>query len=286
MLESAPAMPPAASIAFFTVVSGAGCGLLFALALLAAGGPVAPDEPLGLVGLGMAVALAAAGPPASAARFDGRERACRAMPGGLGSQFGRGGAIAVLIFASAGLLASLFFLGDAPPTTQAILGIASAAGAATTVFAMAMVHRRSLPMPARLSRFLAPGYLAVAAATGALLAQAVLGAYDADGDTLRIVAFGAIVALAAAMRVKLAYWSVLDTVTASGASSSPDGGPMVRRHAIGLRRIVLGGMFLPAALTLLGLMSPSLMPVAAVLAALLGLAGAALERWLLFADVV
>ena len=139
-------------------------------------------------------------------------------------------------------------------------------------------------MSVRLGRFLAPGYLVIAASTGLLLAQAVLAAIDAGGDALRLIGFGAIVALAATMRVKLAYWSVLDTATSSNAPQGADVDRVASRPAIAARRIVLAGMFLPAALTLLGLMSPSLMAVAAVLAALLGLAGAALERRLLFAE--
>ena len=285
MLESAPAMPAAAIIAILAVVSGAGCGLLFVVALLVAGGLVAPGMGPGPVGAALAIALTVAGLPALASRFDGRDRGCR-TPRGLRSRLGRGGAIAVLGFGSAGLLAWLVFLDDARPTVQTILGIASAAGAAATVAAIAMRHRSALPMPARLGRFLASGYLVIAAATGLLLAQAVLAAFDAGGDALRLVGFGAIVALAAAMRVKLAYWSVLDrALTSSNAPNGADGDRVASRPAVAARRIVLAGMFVPAALTLLGLMSPSLMSVAAVLAALLGLAGAVLERRLLFAEL-
>ena len=241
--------------------------MLFILALLAASGLVAPDRSLAAGGFGISLAMIAAGQFASAVRPGRLERA-----------------LSLLTIAQGGALAALLYLGVAEPATRAILGIASATAAVAAVFAMAMAHRSALPMSVRLGRFLAPGYLVIAASTGLLLAQAVLAAIDAGGDALRLIGFGAIVALAATMRVKLAYWSVLDTATSSNAPQGADVDRVASRPAIAARRIVLAGMFLPAALTLLGLMSPSLMAVAAVLAALLGLAGAALERRLLFAE--
>jgi DMSO reductase anchor subunit len=117
--------------------------------------------------------------------------------------------------------------------------------------------------------------------------------------------------LLAGLLLKRAYWHFIDTVPAASTPESATGlgalgrvrlleAPhtqeafltkemgfrVARKHARKLRAIAqIGGMAMPGALSLVGLALPGPAALAvAILAALLGIAGALIERWLFFAE--
>jgi DMSO reductase anchor subunit len=203
----------------------------------------------------------------------------------------------------------VFVLVDAPAWLLALLGLATAAGAIVTVICTAMIYRSLKPIHAWHNRLTVPGYLIIGAATGLALAYLVLAAFGSDAGF--VAGAGAILALAAGFLHKRAYWRFLDTSagpstaeTATGLGGigrvrlldPPHTGrnylmremgyEVARKHAEALRRIVLiGGFIAPAwAVALgLGLSGPASVALGAAGAAA-ALAGAAVERWLFFAE--
>jgi DMSO reductase anchor subunit len=141
-----------------------------------------------------------------------------------------------------------------------------------------------------------PNYLALGLMTGALWLFALFG-------TTPLLPLAAIVAAAA---LKLGYWRFIDTTRSASTAESATGlgrfgkvrqleAPhtednyllremgyrVARRHARRLRLVALAlGFLLPFALCLAGFYVPSL----GILAALSGMAGVFVERWLFFAE--
>jgi DMSO reductase anchor subunit len=302
-------MHPAGSVIFFTVASGAGYGLLAALALLAATGLIVPDAALGIAGFGLALGLVTAGLFASTFHLGHPERAWRAFSQWRSSWLSREAVAAVATYVPAVLLAAAFVLIDAPAWLLALLGLATAAGAAVTVFCTAMIYRSLKPIHAWHNRLTVPGYLLIGAATGLACAHLLLAAFGSPAAF--VAGAGAIAALAAGFLHKRAYWRFLDTTASPSTAESATGlggigrvrlldpphtgrnflmremgYEVARRHAEALRRIVLvGGFIAPAwAIALgLGLAGPVAVALGAAAAAAT-LAGAAVERWLFFAE--
>lgn len=302
-------MHPALSVIAFTVLSGAGYGLLAALALLAALGAIAPSLAVGLAGFGLALGLITAGLLASTFHLGHPERAWRAFSQWRSSWLSREAVAAVATYLPAGLLGLFFAVFTPGRATLAVLGVLAAAGAIGTVVCTAMIYRSLKPIHAWCNRWTVPGYLAVGAATGLAMAFAVL---LACGEAIaRAVGFAALVALGLAWAVKQAYWRFIDTVpaaatpeTATGlgrigrvrALDPPHTGEsfvtremgfrIARKHAARLRRLaVVAGFALPGLLVVAGLLlPPPFGALAAALAALLALFGAFIERWLFFAE--
>ncbi len=302
-------MHPAASVIVFTVASGAGYGLLAALALLAIAGLIVPGGGLPLIGLVLALALITAGLLSSTLHLGHPERAWRAFSQWRSSWLSREGVAAVATYLPAVVLAALFLRPGASHGLVVAVALLALAGAVVTLICTAMIYRSLKPIHAWHNRLTVPGYLIIGAATGLALAHAL---FAGTGSTAAWAAgVGAIAALAAGFLQKRAYWRFLDTTESEATAESATGlgaigrvrlldpphtgknylmremgYAVARRHAEALRRIVLiAGFVLPAWAIALGLgfagpLSVGLGAVAAVLA----LAGALVERWLFFAE--
>ena len=305
-------MHPAYSVIFFTVASGAGYGLLTVLALLAAAGLIAPEMWLGMVGFGLALALITGGLLSSTLHLGRPERAWRAFSQWRTSWLSREGVLAMASLVPAGLLALLFSFFHPGAATLLVVGVGAALGAGATVFATGMIYRTLKPIHAWCNRYVVPGYLLLGLSSGLLLAMAVVpGLAVLERPAIVLLSTATIIALLAALLLKRAYWHFIDTVPAASTPESATGlgalgkvrlleAPhtqeafltkemgfrVARKHARKLRAIAqIGGMLVPAALTLIGLALPGPAAVAvAILAALLGIAGAVVERWLFFAE--
>jgi DMSO reductase anchor subunit len=294
-------MHPAASVVFFTVVSGAGYGLLAAAGLAAASGLFAAHPALGVVALTLALGLVAAGLLASTLHLGHPERAWRALSQWRTSWLSREGVAALATFVPAGGLWLAVAGGARGGATAMLLGIAAAAGAAVTVWCTGMIYAVLKPIPRWHQAWTVPAYLAFAAATGLVLWHAhivLLGPPGARTGTAVL----ALLALGAAALVKwqwLAEPGVLPSRAAAlglagrarpldpphtGTSYLLDemGYRVARRHAARLSRLMwLLGLIVPALLVLLSLL---LLPgLLALLAAASALVGTAVERWLFFA---
>jgi len=299
---------PAPSIILFTTASGAGYGLLFLLALGAPLGLMPSDRWLGATGLALALGLITLGLLASMAHLGHPERAWRAVSQWRSSWLSREGAIALLTYLPA-LALSIGWVGfEKTGGGVALCGLLAALGAALTVWCTGMIYASLKPVRQWHQPLVAPLYLAFALMSGALLLHLLLAWFGLP----RGFAGGlALVATVLAFVLKTVYWRTVDAAAPASTPESATGlgaeglvrmiepphtqtnyllsemGFVIgRRHARKLRRLAyafgLGGA---ALLTLLALaISGLLAGVLAALAALSGITGIAIERWLFFAE--
>jgi DMSO reductase anchor subunit len=301
-------MHPAFSVIAFTTLSGAGYGLLFWLGLLVAVGQAGRAPMLVLTALAISFVLVSAGLLASTAHLGRPERAWRAFSQWRSSWLSREGVAAVLAYAPMLGLAAVVGL-DGPAPWRTALALAASAMAVVTVVCTSRIYDTLKPIPAWCTGWVLAGYLALAAASGAVLlwATGVLGfalpPHRGDGLLL-------IVLLAIAAAVKLAYWRHLDRLPPPVSAASAlalDAGSAVtafeaphtetnflqremgyalaRKHARRLRRLALLLLVLaPCVVLAMAMLQPALRPLAAVVAPMAVLAGVLVERWLFFAQ--
>jgi len=299
---------PAPSIIAFTTLSGAGYGLLFVLALGCLFGLVPAWPVLGLVGMVLALGLVSAGLLSSTLHLGHPERAWRALSQWRSSWLSREGVMAVATYLPAMLLAAGWVLLGTTGGFFALCALLAAAGAALTVWCTGMIYASLAPVHEWHHPLTAPIYLAFALMTGSLVAQAVLALAGAPHVWAGILA---VLAILLAWGLKAAWWRAVsrdEPVSTVGSATGLGNLGLVglldpphsetnyllqemayrigRRHGRKLRRLSYA-FGLGAALMLCGvaLVSTGLVAgLAAALAALAGLLGVAIERWLFFAE--
>ncbi len=310
-------MHPAFSVIFFTTLSGAGYGLLATVAALALHGAT-PARVLIVLWL-LAMALVSIGLLSSLAHLGQPQRAWRAMSQWRTSWLSREGVTALLTYLPALALGAALLPGALDGTGMAaaalgmggtIAALLAIAGAVATVICTAMIYASLPPIPAWRHRLVVPGYLLFALLTGVAIAAAGLAVSGMQtGPALHaLLALGTATAAALAW-LKHAYWRAIDTTplaqTRGDAVGLPGRGVTVferphtqasyitremafvlaRRHGARLRTLaLLGFAAVPVALALLAWALPGLAPVALAVAAASALVGAAVERWLFFAQ--
>jgi DMSO reductase anchor subunit len=298
-------MHPALSIIVFTTASGAGYGLLALLALGALVGHLAPTATFGICAFGTALGLVGAGLVSSLGHLGHPERAWRALTQWRTSWLSREGVAATVTFLPAAALAGTWIVAGDASEAAAVLTIL---GAVVTTVCTAMIYASLKPVRAWRNGWTLPVYLVLALYTGALLTAVLLHAFGMRGPFIAtlVVATGL---LGAAL--KLGYWRFLDrgaaastpeTATGLGAlgkvsmldppHTEPNyllkemGFRIARKHAARLRGIaLLLGFAIPVALTLpIGLDGAVPRVLLSAAAAVSGLLGVAVERWLFFAE--
>jgi sulfite dehydrogenase (quinone) subunit SoeC len=298
-------MHPALSVILFTTASGAGYGLLFLIGLLT-GTPFLPESRwFALAAFALSLGAISFGLMASTFHLGRPERAWRAISQWRSSWLSREGIASLATYVPAGALAVLWvFYGRTLPW----LGWLTAFMAVVTVYCTAMIYASLKPIP-RWHHPLVPAvYLLLGLMTGTLLLQALLALFS--HMPVRLPWF-AILVLVAGLAVKLAYWRSIDKAEPHSTAESATGlgalgrvrlleaphtsenylmkemgHAIARKHAGRLRWLsMFFGFLLPLLLTLLALALPPLVAAGAVvIAALSGLAGVLLERWLFFAE--
>lgn len=301
-------MHPAASVILFTVTSGMGYGLLALLAVLGSAGVLPPDRGFGLAGLGLALVLITAGLLASTFHLGHPERAWRALGQWRTSWLSREGVLAIVSYPPALLFAGGWVLAGRTDGGYALAGWSTALLAVATVSCTAMIYASLKPIPQWRNRWVVPGYLAMALATGAVWLTLLASVF---GIRRGLACAIAVPGLILAALVKLTYWRHIDSAapiaTAADATGlgklgqarllerphteenylqKEMGFRVARKHADRLRRFVLlGGFGLPAALLLLADAMPAAVSVGFLLVALASaVLGALAERWLFFAQ--
>jgi sulfite dehydrogenase (quinone) subunit SoeC len=301
-------MHPAYSVIIFTTMSGAGFGLLIWLAVLALLGKVATTPALGIAGLGLAFTLIVSGLVSSTAHLGRPERAWRAFSQWRTSWLSREGVLAVATFVPAGIFALgwVFFGGQG--NVLRVAGLLAIGLSLAAVYATGMIYQSLTTIRAWAHPLVAPNYVALAMASGGVLALFVLLAF---GDLHPGVAEVSIASNLLAAILKYAYWHGIDTqersLTAGDATGlgrfgvvrvlDPPhtqanfvmremGYTVARKHAKTLRVIALSlGLAAPALLTAVSLFLPSAWAVMiAGLAVACTMAGILTERWLFFAE--
>jgi len=296
-------MHPAFSVIVFTVVSGAGFGLMavYGLGLVLGLATLSAWPPI------IAGVLAAVGLLSSMLHLGHPERAWRAFSQWRSSWLSREGVLSVATFGPLALLLACAWFGVEGLLPMAA-GLVLAAMAVATVYATAMIYASLKPVPQWHDSWVVPVYLGNAFTSGALLwtvtARALL-------EPAAVVALLAAVLALLALLVKLAYWRSIanPTGTTTAETATGLGGigkvrmldpphtsenyllkemgyRVARKHARKLRRVAVGlGYVAPLLLALLSAFlspTPGLIVAGAALAA--NLLGLLVERWLFFAE--
>jgi len=298
-------MHPAFSVIFFTVASGAGFGLfslLFLADVFKLGGGFEREQLI--IGGLMAMALVVFGLLSSTFHLANPKNAWRAFSRFRTSWLSREGVFAVLFMPLALVyLASIWF--DAPLWLRETSGFLTAVLAWITVFSTGMIYACLKTIRQWNTPLVPANYLALGYASGSLLL--LLGAVVSGLDTTPYIAMSALIlSIAAVLKAIYYFWisspglgptintatgltrakvKLLDTGHTHGTFLTPEFGFQIGGQKAGLLKI---GVFV------LGFALPGLMLVwvfnqqggqaAAIVAVVTGIVGAAVERWLFFAE--
>lgn len=301
-------MHPAYSVILFTTASGAGYGLLALLAVFGAAGVLPANTWLGFVGIGLGIALVAAGLLASTFHLGRPERALRAFTQWRSSWLAREGVAAVAAFVPIAIFGiGWVFLNDTSGAF-AWAGAATAAMAFVTVSCTAMIYASLKTIRQWNNALTLPAYLVLGLATGAILLVLVAALFGAYRPTFAALALAL---LTIGFAIKIAYWRQIDSEgprstlgTATGLARFGEvrllemphteenfimremGYVVARKHARRLRVVAALALFvLPLVLLALALWSgPSSAVLLSALATLSAGLGVAVERWLFFAE--
>ena len=305
-------MHPALSVILFTVISGAGYGLLFLLGVGAATGWLAADRWFGVTAFGLAFGAIMLGLLSSTMHLGHPERAWRALSQWRSSWLSREGVAAIVTFLPAGVFAMAWIFGETAYGTIGFFGVLSAVWAAITVYCTAMIYASLKPVQRWNNGYVVPCYLLLGLMTGAAWLSALLflfgyGSIWAAALTALILSVGWL--------TKLAYWRFIDSSRSESSAETATGlghlgkvrlldAPnteenylqremgfrVARKHALKLRLLAtLLAFLLPLMLTVLaGAALPAglawLSVLLTILAALTTTAGVLTERWLFFAE--
>jgi DMSO reductase anchor subunit len=302
-------MHPAYSVIVFTTASGAGYGLLIWLSAGVALGLVPRTPVIGLVGLGLSLALITIGLLSSMLHLGRPERAWRAFSQWRTSWLSREGVAAIVTYLPAAALGLGWGLGAISAAHTALAAWLAIGSALVTLYCTGMIYASLPTIRAWHQPLVAPLYIVLALATGGLLLTALLTGLGRDA---RWAATATALALAAGWIMKVRYWRTIDraprTQTAEAATglgalgtvrpldpphTQPNfvmremGYQVARRHAQKLRDSCIWLLFVLPLLLMLMQFVP--MPRAAQLAvATLAILSAAIgllvERWLFFAE--
>ena len=298
-------MHPAFSVIFFTVASGAGFGLfslLFIADFFKLGGGFSQDQ---LVAGGLiAMALVVFGLLSSTFHLANPKNAWRAFSRFRTSWLSREGVFAVVFMPLALIyLGSIMF--DAPQWLRVGSGFLTAVLAWITVFSTGMIYACLKTIRQWNTPLVPANYLALGYASGSLLL--LLGAVIAGLDATPYVAMSAlIISIAAVLKAIYYFWirspgltptintatgltrakvKLLDAGHTHGTFLTQEFGFQIARQRASLLKVVV---------FIIGFVVPGLMLVwvfnqqggqtAALVAAVAGILGAAVERWLFFAE--
>jgi DMSO reductase anchor subunit len=299
---------PALSVILFTTASGAGYGLLGLAGLLFALGLLPPQAGFGLCVLGLGTALVTGGLLASTSHLGHPERAWRAITQVRTSWLSREGVAALLCYIPLAVFGIGWVILGRADRPVLIAALATPVLAIVTVHCTAMIYRSLKPVHQWCNGHVVPVYHVLALLTGSLLLNALLHLW---GGPSRLVMLIAILAAALGAALKARYWRFIDTTrsastaeTATGLSGMGKvrllepphtgsnylmremGYSVARKHAAKLRRIAqIAAFAIPLGLLIVASVVPPLPATfATAIAAVSGLAGTLVERWLFFAE--
>jgi len=300
-------MHPAYSVIFFTTATGAGYGMLVLFGLAAAFGPLPADRGFAFTGTILAYALIVGGLLSSTFHLGHPERSWRALTQWRSSWLSREGIMAIAAFAPTGVFALGWMFLDKTDGVFALAGLLGALACALTVYTTSMIYASLRTVRAWADPWVAPVYLVLSLATGALLANALVHLFGVGLELDAVV----MAALIAAAIVKAGYWRSIDGRTSDSTPESATGlghlgsvrlldpphtgtnylmsemgYSIARKHAAKLRRIAFAtGIVVPLGLIGIAMVSTGVLPaIVAILAALSGVIGVLIERWLFFAE--
>jgi sulfite dehydrogenase (quinone) subunit SoeC len=298
-------MHPAFSVIFFTVASGAGFGLfslLYIADIFKLGGGFSQDQ---LIAGGLlAMALVVFGLLSSTFHLANPKNAWRAVSRFRTSWLSREGVFAIAFMPIALIyLASIMF--DAPQWLREISGFLTAMLAWITVFSTGMIYACLKTIRQWNTPLVPANYLALGYASGSLLL--LLGAVIAGLEITPYIAMAALIlSVAAVLKAIYYFWirspgltptintatgltraqvKLLDTGHTHGTFLTQEFGFRLARQKASLLKVFVFALgFLVPGLMLAWVFDQQGGQTAAIVAALSGIAGAAVERWLFFAE--
>ncbi|MBU1210741.1 MAG: dimethyl sulfoxide reductase anchor subunit [Alphaproteobacteria bacterium] len=301
-------MHPAYSVIFFTTASGAGYGLLVWLAMASALRGFPADWALGLIGLGLALALITGGLLSSTAHLGRPERAWRAFSQWRSSWLSREGVLAVATYIPAAILGISWVFYETTQGAVVFASVLASVLAVATVYATGMIYASLPTIRAWNQPLTVPVYVTLALATGGVLFVFVLSLFTPLPTWAIVLPLAAVIA---AYFTKRFYWEAVDE---SPRSLRPEnatglghlgkvrhlepphaqanyvmremGFKVARKHADKLRRLSAYLMFLVPSVCLLLLLvvSTYTAPLFALVAVIAMGVGVVIERWLFFAE--
>ncbi len=298
-------MHPAFSVIFFTVASGAGFGLfslLFIADFFKLGGGFSQDQLVagGLIAMGLVVF----GLLSSTFHLANPKNAWRAFSRFRTSWLSREGVFAVVFMPLALIyLGSIMF--DAPQWLRVSSGFLTAVMAWITVFSTGMIYACLKTIRQWNTPLVPANYLALGYASGSLLL--LLGAVIAGLDTTPYIAMAALImAIAAVLKAIYYFWirspglsptintatgltraqvKLLDTGHTHGTFLTQEFGFQIARQKASVLKVVVFVLgFAVPGLMLMWVFNQQGGQAAAIIAVVAGLLGAAVERWLFFAE--
>lgn len=298
-------MNPALSVICFTVLSGAGFGLISLAALLDVFAPSRVLDAQATVVAGiLGVVLATAGLLASTLHLANPKNAWRAFFRFRTSWLSREGVFAVLFYPFAvAYLAAVWMQGEERSALAALAGVLTAALAIATVFCTGMIYA-SLRTIRQWNTPLVPiNYLLLSFATGALALLAITALLGGASETLTVLSLALLLTAALGKVVYYAWMgkpagSTINTAigmtrgqvrllesgesSANFASKEFDYRAPARRLRQLRVSVLAVGFALP--LAILAWFATSGLALAAPVALLAALLGVSVERWLFFAE--
>ena len=301
-------MHPAYSVILFTTASGAGYGLLAAMAYFAAIEALPPHRWFGVTAFAIAFALIVTGLVSSTFHLGRPDRAWRAFSQWRSSWLSREGIVAMATFGPALLFAWGWVVEGSTGSFWRFAGVAAAALAILTVYCTGMIYATLRTIRAWFNPYTVFVYLAFAAFTGSLWLNFLGHAFGLHRPSFDVAC---LVAGAAVFLLKRKYWMFIDIspswVPVENATGLTDLGKVrlldnpstqetyiqtemgyriARKHATTLRKYAFLGYFgVPLIVGLLILDSePPIAIPGSLLMLLSGMLGTVIERWLFFAE--
>lgn len=287
-------MKPALSVIFFTVSSGAGLGLLIALAFWAITQGVSPQAYLPVLALGMT--LTVAGLISSTLHLANPKNAWRAFSRMKTSWLSREGVLALALFP----LAALFAVAPNTVTLLVLAGVALA-----VLLCTGMIYGCLKTVPSWHTPLTPAGYVAMGLYSGALAALPVL-AWQGENVSSKTSAVLALLAISLAIKVIYYYRFGMPDARHTVQQALPfskDGTKSIALLDLGhthgnflteefffvmartrARRLRLAALVLGFVLPAVALTSSTLSVRALTFAAVSCVAGLLAERWLFFAE--
>jgi len=302
-------MHPALSVIIFTVISGAGYGLLALLAIFIPFDLVIHNTEFILAGIALSLILITAGLLSSTFHLGHPERAWRAVTQWRSSWLSREGVLSLLTYIPALAFAVIYIYMPGDDFLIRITGLITAVLCMATVFATSMIYASLTPVPAWNNHRVPVLYLGFSIMAGAVLLNVLSAIFIHDVPSL--TSFIALVSLFAVGIIKLLYWRYIDNADIDSTRESATGlgslgkasllqAPhtqenyimkemgfrIARKHALKLRRICFVCAFLvPFLLTLSTFFNMNTLTlICMILAAFSLLFGLLIERWLFFAE--
>ena len=299
-------MHPAASVIFFTTLSGAGYGLLFVSILGNIFGFYQASQTELLICISLAFVMVTAGLMSSTFHLGHPERAWRAFSQWRTSWLSREGVCAVLTYIPWAIFTATLLFIEAPKL-QLWAGFLAAILAMLTVFTTSMIYRSLKAIQAWYNVYVSPLYLIFSITTGLILLNLVLFMTVGASEQVNNLA---LVTLIATFLLKRAYWrsiskqqprSTMESATGLGeigkvsALERPHtetnyllqemGYQIARKHSIKLKNIFSLVWIVAVVCTALSLVFTGTLSILMVIFATIAVViGVGVERWLFFAE--